>query len=493
MSILTIRTAVAGTTLALALSRSRSAGVAHEHGQIVFVEERRPHRRAAVDHQRVAGDEAGEVGHEEQRRARDVVGHSAAAQRDVGVATRIVAARVAGVLRGPHESGHDRVAHGCRAVHTRRPACASSASSPPSRLHRPRRRASRSRAIEARCTMAPPVPRAMSRAATACEVTNAARRLRASTSSKVASEMLLGAFPLVEVEAPGHVHEPVRALRLRRARPRSRQGRVRRRGKACTASPSRGDDASRVGVVVDGDDPPLTSAIAAHTAVPIPPPPAPATTIVRPSRRKDRRSRLHRYHAPVLDGRVVVITGDHVGVADHLGALGATVYESFDAAGARRRPDRRGRAPARGSRPRAVARRHRGRVGRAGEAGSAPRCRRARPRSRTCATAAGASCSSRRRPGSSARPASSRSRPRARACGRWRSRRPASGASTGSRSTASRRRSRCSARTSPEPVDPPALGRAATVEDLRAARSRCSPATGRVRSPARPSRSTAAW
>jgi NAD(P)-dependent dehydrogenase (short-subunit alcohol dehydrogenase family) len=34
----------------------------------------------------------------------------------------------------------------------------------------------------------------------------------------------------------------------------------------------------------------------------------------------------------VLDGRVIVITTDHVGVADHLRALGATVHESFDAA-----------------------------------------------------------------------------------------------------------------------------------------------------------------
>ena len=34
----------------------------------------------------------------------------------------------------------------------------------------------------------------------------------------------------------------------------------------------------------------------------------------------------------MLDGRVIVITGDHVGVADQLRALGATVHESFDAA-----------------------------------------------------------------------------------------------------------------------------------------------------------------
>jgi 3-oxoacyl-[acyl-carrier protein] reductase len=34
----------------------------------------------------------------------------------------------------------------------------------------------------------------------------------------------------------------------------------------------------------------------------------------------------------VLDGRVIVLTGDHVGLADHLRALGATVHESFDAA-----------------------------------------------------------------------------------------------------------------------------------------------------------------
>src|SRR5205085_5662768 len=35
---------------------------------------------------------------------------------------------------------------------------------------------------------------------------------------------------------------------------------------------------------------------------------------------------------PVLDGRVIVITGDRVGLGDHLRALGATVYESCDAA-----------------------------------------------------------------------------------------------------------------------------------------------------------------
>ena len=34
----------------------------------------------------------------------------------------------------------------------------------------------------------------------------------------------------------------------------------------------------------------------------------------------------------MLDGRVIVLTGDHVGLADHLRALGATVHESFDGA-----------------------------------------------------------------------------------------------------------------------------------------------------------------
>jgi NAD(P)-dependent dehydrogenase (short-subunit alcohol dehydrogenase family) len=40
----------------------------------------------------------------------------------------------------------------------------------------------------------------------------------------------------------------------------------------------------------------------------------------------------------VLDGRVIVLTGDHVGLADHLRALGATVHESFDAAVAAEAP-----------------------------------------------------------------------------------------------------------------------------------------------------------
>jgi NAD(P)-dependent dehydrogenase (short-subunit alcohol dehydrogenase family) len=40
----------------------------------------------------------------------------------------------------------------------------------------------------------------------------------------------------------------------------------------------------------------------------------------------------------VLDGQVIVITGDHVGVADQLRALGATVHETFDAAVAATEP-----------------------------------------------------------------------------------------------------------------------------------------------------------
>src|SRR5262245_5690997 len=61
-----------------------------------------------------------------------------------------------------------------------------------------------------------------------------------------------------------------------------------------------------------------------HTAVPMPPPPAPATTTLRPV--KPRRSSsiaaplpkrmlgAHRYHAGMLTGRVVLVTGGGAGI-----------------------------------------------------------------------------------------------------------------------------------------------------------------------------------
>src|SRR6266508_3574258 len=71
------------------------------------------------------------------------------------------------------------------------------------------------------------------------------------------------------------------------------------------------------------------SASIRQTPVPIPPPPAPATTTVLPARPRRSSNTGHRYHAAMLKGRVVLVTGGSAGIgrdiALGLGGMGAAV------------------------------------------------------------------------------------------------------------------------------------------------------------------------
>src|SRR5687768_14397652 len=64
-----------------------------------------------------------------------------------------------------------------------------------------------------------------------------------------------------------------------------------------------------------------SSASIRHTPVPIPPPPAPATTTVAPASPRRSSGMGHRYHARVLEGRAVVVTGGSSGIGRDI-ALG---------------------------------------------------------------------------------------------------------------------------------------------------------------------------